>query len=640
MVSLLFCYLLVAISASAEARRGAMTNTGEIPLNGYNPQSAREIGGARANTNPDALTVAFSEPRNGTSIDAACVNVRGMFKGKNIKKIQIEAAVETMTIPAFIRGNTFEARDVFLQPGTNWVTVIAENREGNVATNALMLLGPSMRTNVMKLPVQIHVAPSGGFAPATVSFEIEANVPGRIQKVSYDFDGDDTPDQVDSDLHPVTHTYKASGEYFPVVTIQTTVGSFSSLSGPMAEAALLFGGSESAFVNVQAPPVVLSSITVADPVDIKWTAASNLYVLSGSTSTITEFDTQGKIVRSKNQIGANPSGFAVDADGNIYAAVTGNNQIWKFRPTKDSFEVDESFGSGGFIGNKDGSPGSGVNQFSAPFDAVISRDGKILTVSDSGNRRLQQFPLNGVSHGPLQGSQSGVFKTPKGMAYDDIGVYLFIVDSEANRIGVALDDLGPVGMSGTNGSALGQFDQPTHVSANKRALYVADSGNNRVQMFAHVEGGEGVSLTPFRPRLALAGELGLKHPQAVAAVDDFLKEKLYIADTGNNRVLLVHLPSDNPEAMWKDLMAKMKAGDVEGAVSHFCASAQNNYRQTFNSLSKEELRSMCKDMENINAVTIERDHAQYHFESVMDGHTLTFPVEFYRELGQWKVLEY
>src|SRR5207247_5075800 len=55
------------------------------------------------------------------------------------------------------------------------------------------------------------------------------------------------------------------------------------------------------------------------------------------------------------------------------------------------------------------------------------------------------------------------------------------------------------------------------------------------------------SPTPLQPRVALSGELGLNHPKSVAAVDDLLEERFYIADTGNNRVILIKLPSDNPE---------------------------------------------------------------------------------------------
>jgi hypothetical protein len=45
-------------------------------------------------------------------------------------------------------------------------------------------------------------------------------------------------------------------------------------------------------------------------------------------------------------------------------------------------------------------------------------------------------------------------------------------------------------------------------------------------------------------------------------------------------------------------------------------------------------------MKGIKPVFIEGDHAQYYFESVVQGQTLTFPVEFDKEFGQWKIMEY
>ena len=614
-----------------------------ITVDALNPTHGSK-NGVLFNKHQTLLTVSINEPANGASINAMCVDVHGTVAGKNLKTITVENPSANMGIPALVSRNKFEARNVFLRPGANTISAVAEDIAGNTGTNTITIIGPTDTNIARMLPVGVQITPSGGFAPLAVTFTVHAHVPGKLQKVFYDFNGDNIADQINSELQPVTHTYKAGGEYFPVVTIQTSVGRFSSLSGMLAMFGAAFGGSGASFVNVQLPPVVLSTIKITDPVAIKWTATSNLYVLSGSTATITEFDPHGETVRSKNRIGSNPSGFALDAAGNVYVALTGNNQVRKFKPTSDSFEADPSFGFGGFIGDKDGLSGAKSNQFNAPFDVAISRDGQTIAVSDSGNQRLQQFALNGTltSSSEVEGGLRHQLKAPKGLAHDEIGIYLFIVDSGNNRIVLADTMIGfnPVGTSGTNGAALGQFNGAMHLAANKRALYVADTGNNRVQVFKHVEGGEMHSPTPFNPRVALSGELGLDHPKSVAAVDDLLEEKFYIADTGNNRVILIKLPSDNPEAVWNDLMARLKAGDTEGAISHFSITSKDKYRDAFLALPKDELRSMVKDMENIKPVTIESDHAQYHFESMVDGKTLTFPVAFNKEFGQWKIVEY
>jgi len=120
-----------------------------------------------------------------------------------------------------------------------------------------------------------------GFAPLTVSFQPQANVPGTIQQVLYDFDGDDITELTQTGLQPISHTYATAGEYFPMVTMVTTVGQFSSLGGWNAYS---FGPNARLRVNVQQLPIVFRTINIVDPVDLKATADGNLYVLSRSAA--------------------------------------------------------------------------------------------------------------------------------------------------------------------------------------------------------------------------------------------------------------------------------------------------------------------------------------------------------------------
>lgn len=599
-------------------------------------------------------TISITNPKNNAVFNTAWVNICGTFTGTAVRQISFNER------PAYINGNTFEMI-VPLEVGTNTITMVVQDwdlsdillsNEDTADANKAAMLAQSFdgRTaeasiNIIRItkaneefvaPVQAQVTPVGGFAPLQVTFSVQAHIPGKIQNVFYDFNGDGVADQTNSNLQPITHKYTTYGEYFPIVTVQTDVGRFSSLSSPSGMSVIsvmllsAFGGPTPLYVNVQMPPVLLSTIKVADPVDVKWTATSNLYVLSGSTATITEFDANGKIIRSKTGIGLSPSGLAVDATGNVYVAVTGNNQVWKFKPTANSFEADASFGTSGFIGNKDGSAGVSSNQFNAPFDVAVSSDGQTITVSDSGNQRIQHLTMNGtLTH--FFGGESQ-FKAPKGLA-QEAGIYLFIVESGNIQL-VQADDFMPMGSSGTNGSALGQFNEAMHLAANKRALYVADSGNNRVQVFSHVEGGEMHSPVPFNPRVALSGELGLNHPKAVAAVEDPAAEKLYIADTGNNRVILVKLPLDNPEAVWANMKAHLTTGDVPGAVFYFSDEMKALYRSAFLTMDKSEKLSWADSFGTIKPVSIANGEAEYSCKN-RDGTPDT--VKFQKENGVWKI---
>lgn len=452
-----------------------------------------------------------------------------------------------------------------------------------------------------------------------VTFQITANTPGTLQSVSYDFNGDNLSDQTATDLNSIAHTYSTAGENFPVVTIQTTVGRFSSLGGWNS-----FDGNRLR-INVQTPPVQLSVINITDPVDVKCDAAGNLYVLSRSTATIKEYDQNGSVIRSLSGIGATPSGFDVDGSGNVYVALTGDNQVAKFNPTTTAFQLDTSFGNGGVIGKSDKTSGSGNGEFNAPYDVAVAADGSQIAISDSGNHRIQLFNTSGVYQSSFgqQGSGSGQFNTPKGLAYDSVG-YLYVVDSGNNRIALALSSA-VIGTSKTAGTALGQFQGAVNLGVGSRGIYVAETGNNRVQAFEPVKGGHGATLTPFASRLAISTELGLSQPQAVAAVPHFTEERIYIADTGNNRVILAKLPTDDPTPAWSSMKQHLLAGDIDGAIPYFSVLSVEKYRQAFHAIGATDLQAIISQIPTTSAVTIESDTAQYRFDQVVQGVTITFP---------------
>jgi hypothetical protein len=600
--------------------------------------------------NTSVPTISIVEPTNGATINAVCVDVHGTFAATNLRQIRVGNPSANMEMPAFVSSNRFETRNVFLSPGTNTLSAIAEDMAGNTSTNTITIIGPTDTNLARTVPVEIKATPSGGFVPLTVTFKVTAYVPGVVQKVFYDFDGDHSYDQTHTDLRPITHTFRAEGEYFPVVTVQTSVGRFSSI-GPG------FWFLASTRINVQKPPVLISEIKVVDPVDLKWTATSNLYVLSGSTATLTEFNATGRVVRSLKGIGGKPTGFDVDAAGNLYIALNASNQVWKFKPTTDSFEADYAFGNSGFIGNANGSSGSKSNELSAPFDVAVANsfDGDQILISDTGNHRIERFDKSGrfesagyhvakdgsfVSSFGEYGTNRSQFNEPRGLGQNELREHLFIADSGNNRVAVAHASFGPLATSGEPGTALGQFRNPINVCVSERGICVADAGNDRVQIFDPVQGGEGGPLSPFPPRVAIGSEFSLKRPSAVAWRDDLLEEKIYIADTGNNRVILVKLPMDNPETVWNSMKARLLKGDIDGAVSYFASTEAEGYREMYSAIGTNDLIKTISEIPPISPISIERGEAQYYFKQSIDGVDLTFPIKFVKESGKWKIMEY
>jgi hypothetical protein len=572
-------------------------------------------------------TISITSPPNNSSFNTVRVNVAGTFTESCLKQITVNG------VPAYINGNAFEAMNVPLAVGANTITATLQNLAGSTATASIAATGGANPVD----PVQLQATPIAGFAPLNVTFQPSANVPGTIQQVLYDFNGDGISDQTATDLNPISHSYSSAGQFFPAVTIVTTAGRFSSSGGWNS------ADPNRLRINVQSPPVQQNVISVADPVDVKCDCSGYLYVLSRSTAAITEYNAGGSSIRSLTGIGTAPRGLDVDSAGNVFVAMTGDNQVWKFNPTPTSFQIDGSFGNSGYIGIDTGSAGDGPGEFNAPFDVAVSPDGGTISVSDSGNDRIQQFDPSGnyLDTFGSQGSAVGQFDTPKGLTYDSAG-YLYIVDSGNNRIAVALSS-SVIGTSGTSGTALGQFQEAINLGVGSRGIYVADTGNNRVQIFDPMATGDGAASTTFGVRGSISTELSLNQPLAVAAATDLLQEKIYIADTGNNRIILCNMPDGNLSALqaaWQSMKTHVASGDINGALSYFSAESVDQYRQAFLAVGTANAISAINQIGTLIACSIDGDSAELYFTTTIDGQSITFPVDFVNENGAWRISEF
>jgi alpha-tubulin suppressor-like RCC1 family protein/sugar lactone lactonase YvrE len=570
--------------------------------------------------------VNVTAPANNCSLNLSSINVQGNFIEANFKQLDING------IQAFVSGTNFGSLNVPLNPGTNVITAVAVDLAGNFGSNSIVVVGLTNADGSMNTPVQLQATPIAGFVPLAVSFQITSNAaPGTLLQVSYDFNGNGIADFVTNNLNPITYTYATNGEYFPVVTIQTTIGTFSSSGGWNSI------DPNRLQINVQLPVSQIASFSVTDPVDVKWVAPTNLYVLSGSTATLMEMDTNGNVIRSISNLGSNPSGFDVDANGNVYAVVTSSNQIWKFDPTTTAFKVDTNFGFGGFIGLTNGLSGTNDGEFNAPFDVAVSPGDGQISVSDAGNNRIQQFDSSGTFKSSFgsAGSDIGQFNLPKGLTYDSSG-NLGIVDSGNSRIAIAQNST-VLGVSGTNGTALGQFAAPINIRAGERGIYVADSGNNRVQCFNSLGNGT-YTFVPADIRFAVS--TSLNHPASVAVVSSLTTDTFYVADTGNNRIVLFAGTADDPMPVWNSMTNRIAAGDISGAIGNFCSDTADGYRQAFFTIGTSGLVSDLGQIGALTPVFIKTDSAEYYFEKNIEGHAVLFTVEFVKENGQWKIYSF
>ena len=230
---------------------------------------------------------------------------------------------------------------------------------------------------------------------------------------------------------------------------------------------------------------------------------------------------------------SDPFGVAVAADGTVYVADAGeSNRIRKITP--DGAVATFAGGSEGFA---DGLATSA--SFNTPSGLAIDLDGN-LYVADTGNNRIRKITPEGqvstvagdgtagYRDGPASQAQ---FNGPIGIAVDARG-NIFVADSYNDRIRLITSDgqVSTVAGKGTPGYADGDrnnalFDTPCGVvAANDGSLIVADTGNDRLRKIT--PDGNVTTL----PQQDLSNPIGL-----ALSHDNFL----YVTELDRSRILQI-----------------------------------------------------------------------------------------------------
>ena len=169
-----------------------------------------------------------------------------------------------------------------------------------------------------------------------------------------------------------------------------------------------------------------------------------------------------------------------------------------------------------------GSRGCGPGQFESPCGVVLDHHDNII-VTDCENHRIQKFSADGHFLGgvgsfgvnPLQ------FMFPRGISLNPINHRLYV--AEGDRIHVLYSDLTFSMTFGCAGSGCGQFSSPCGVACDSTGkVYVADSGNHRIQVF-----------TPMGHFLSVFGATELYFPDGIAVDTSGL---VYVSEGRNHRV--------------------------------------------------------------------------------------------------------
>ena len=230
--------------------------------------------------------------------------------------------------------------------------------------------------------------------------------------------------------------------------------------------------------------------------DVAEDNSGNVWVVDAEASHVVEYDSSGQIVLELGQAWnsgpgndqfENPISIAFDGSGNIYVSDSG---YWGSDYGNNRIQIFDS--SGNYLATIGGNPcGTGNTQLCWPRHIAIYSN--LLYVADAENHRVQIFNISnpstpsyagtlGITGSPDSGNNQ--FDTPQGVAVDVN--YIYVADTENQRVQIfnrnTRDYVATLG--GSYGTGNYEFKYPTDVAVDAAGnIYVADYANKRVQQY-------------------------------------------------------------------------------------------------------------------------------------------------------------
>jgi DNA-binding beta-propeller fold protein YncE len=217
---------------------------------------------------------------------------------------------------------------------------------------------------------------------------------------------------------------------------------------------------------------------------------------------------------------SSPSGVALDQEGNVYVADTGNDRI-------------QVFSSNGTFISQWARPGevAGNGTLRSPQGIAVDSSSGNVYVADTGNDRIRVFSSNGTFISQWTRAGNGTLRSPQGIAVDSSSGNVYVTDTGNNRIQVFSSNGTFISRFGIYGTDNGSFIHPEGVALDQEGnVYVADTGNNRIQVFSS----NGTFISQWGEYGQVAANGTLRFPQGIAV--DSSSGNVYVADTGNNRI--------------------------------------------------------------------------------------------------------
>lgn len=262
----------------------------------------------------------------------------------------------------------------------------------------------------------------------------------------------------------------------------------------------------------------------------------------------------------------------------------GNHRVllWNQHPTASGQAADIVLGQASVNGTQ-ANGGGAVSGGGLDSPSAVATDGTRVVVADSGNHRVliwNTWPTsNGAVASVVLGQPSLTSATPRGLYAKQtlfaspsgvarLGGRLVVTDMDAHRVlifsGLPLDGTAQASVvigqpsfdsSAPNNGGLSAvtLSSPRSAASDGTALAVADTGNNRVLIFRSPPSANQAAADLVLGQSSMTAGMansggasgGLRAPASVGMAGG----KLYVADTGNHRVLIWNsLPTQNRQA--------------------------------------------------------------------------------------------
>ena len=190
----------------------------------------------------------------------------------------------------------------------------------------------------------------------------------------------------------------------------------------------------------------------------------------------------------------------------------------------------------------EGSYGDGLNQLNSPHGPALDASRGILYISDTTNHRIISYTFSAgvgivVAGGNSGGTLSTQLNSSMGLYLDVSSRSLYIANSNSHSIvrwvvSASTWTLIAGNGNGQAGSTPTTLNYPTDIAFDYMGnLYVADSGNDRIQLFLP-DKFNGTTIAGITDMYTYAAKT-FSGPQSVTRDSDL---NLYVSDSGNNRI--------------------------------------------------------------------------------------------------------